>query len=144
MRAERRSPSDGLPWLLTNYRAASIEEQADGMFVRIHDVPAALEARTYQGEGSVVIEVIDPERPEAPERVLLDAGPDGARCTPTDRSPDLTVHLAALSAAYLGGTPPVAHRASASAAPTRARAGSLARVERLLRTPDEPWCSTFF
>ena len=75
------------------------------MFARLHDLPRALEARTYAGEGSVVLEVVDPERPEGPERVLLDAGPDGARCTSTERSPDLTVHLAALSGAYLGGTP---------------------------------------
>ena len=143
LRAERRSPSDVLPWLLTNYRAASIEEQADGMFVRIHDVPRALEARTYQGEGSVVIEVVDPERPEAPERVLLDVGPDGARCTSTDRSPDLTIHLAALSAAYLGGTP-LSRIATGFGGADEGSAGSLARVERFLRTPEEPWCSTFF
>jgi predicted acetyltransferase len=143
LRADRRSPSDALPWRLTNYRAASIEQQTDGMFARLHDLPAALEARTYTGEGSVVLEVVDPERPDAPQRVHLEAAPDGARCTPTDRSPDLTIHLAALSGAYLGGTP-LSRIAGAFGGADEGTAGALQRVERLFRTPDEPWCSTFF
>ena len=143
LRAERRSPSERLPWLLTNQRAATIVEQGDGMFARLHDLPRALEARTYSGEGSVVLEVVDPERPDAPERVLLDAGPDGARCTPTDRSPDLTIHLAALSGAYLGGTP-LSRIAIGFGGADEGSDGALERVERLFRTADEPWCSTFF
>lgn len=143
VRAERRSPSDPLPWRLDDYRAAAIVEQTDGMFARLHDVPRALEARTYAGEGRVVLEVIDPERPDARERLLLDAGPDGARCTPTDRSPDLTIHLAALSGAYLGGSP-LSRIAVGFGGVDEAASGSLALLERLLRTTDEPWCSTFF
>ncbi len=143
LRAERRSPSDPLPWRLTNYRAAAIVEQTDGMFVRLHDLPRALETRTYAGEGSVVLEVADPDRPNARERVLLDAGPDGARCRHTRRSPDLTIHLAALSGAYLGGSP-LFRIAAAFGGADEATEGALALVERLLRTPAEPWCSTFF
>jgi predicted acetyltransferase len=143
LRAERRSPSERLPWLITNQRAASIVEQGDGMFARLHDLCRALEARTYAGEGSVVLEVVDPERPEAPERVLLDARPDGARCTASKRSPDLTIHLAALSGAYLGGTD-LSRIAIGFGGADEGTAGALARVEGLLRTPDEPWCSTFF
>jgi predicted acetyltransferase len=143
LRAPRRSPSDRLPWRLTNYRAASIAEQTDGMFVRLHDLPRALEARTYAGQGSVVLEIIDPERPDAPERVHLDAGPDGARCTRTDRSPDLTIHLAALSGAYLGGTR-LSHIVAGFGGADEGTPGALDRVERLFRTADEPWCSTFF
>jgi predicted acetyltransferase len=143
LRAERRSPSERLPWLITNHRAASIVEQGDGMFARLHDLPRALEARTYAGEGSVVLEVVDPERPESPERVLLDVSPDGARCTPTDRTPDLTIHLAALSGAYLGGTP-LSRIAIAFGGADEGSAGAMTRVERLFRTLDEPWCSTFF
>lgn len=143
VRAERRGPGERLPWLLTNHRAAILEELGDGMFVRLHDLPAALEARTYDGEGSVVLEVVDPEAPRRPARVLLEAGPDGARCTPSDRSPDLTLHLAALSAAYLGGTP-LSLVALSFGGAHEGTPGTLAKVERLLRTHVEPWCSTFF
>ena len=143
VRAERRAPGDLLPWLLTNFRAALMIEPGDGMFARLHDLPRALEARAYEGEGSVVLEVIDPERPDRPERVLLDATRDGAHCRPTDRSPDLTVHLAALSGAYLGGTP-LSKLAIAFGGADEGSPGALRRTERLLRTADEPWCSTFF
>jgi predicted acetyltransferase len=143
VRAERRSPSERLPWHLTNPRAAVLVEQADGMFVRLHDVARALEARTYAGEGSLVIEVIDPETPGGRQRVALEAGRDGARAIPTDQSPDLTVHVAALGAAYLGGSP-LSLAAIATGGADEARPGALADAERLFRTPDEPWCSTFF
>jgi predicted acetyltransferase len=143
LRAERRSPSDRLPWLLTDLRAAVLEEASDGMFVRLHDLAAALEARTYEGEGSLVLEVIDPDAPDRPARIHLETGPDGARCTPTDRGADLTVHLAALSAAYLGGTP-LSRIAIAFGGLDEATSGAVARAERVFRTLDDPWSSTYF
>lgn len=143
LRAERRGPGELLPWLVTNLRAASMVEPGDGMFARLHDLPRALEARTYEGEGSVVLEVVDPDRPDTTERVLLDVGEGGARCAPTDRSPDLTIHLAALSGAYLGGTP-LSKLAIAFGGADEGSDGALGRVDRLFRTTDEPWCSTFF
>ena len=143
VRAERRYPSERLPWHLTNPRAAVLVEQADGLFVRLHDVARALEARTYAGEGSLVIEAVDPESPGGRQRVALEAGPDGARATATDRSPDLTIHTAALGAAYLGGSP-LSLAAIATGGADEGRPGALAEAERLFRTLDEPWCSTFF
>ena len=135
VKAEGRSPSERLPWLLTNARAAIPSELGDGMWVRLFDVPRALAARTYEREGRVVIEIVDPEA-GAPIRVELDATPDGATCRPTDRSPDLTLPVAALGAAYLGGArlrdaadrdrrgraPPGRPRGGRCAAPHRRRA----------------------
>ncbi len=141
VKAEGRSPSDGLPWLLTNARAANLREVGDGMWVRLHDVPRALAARTYEREGSAVLEILDPEQ-EAPIRVALDATPDGATCVATDRSPDLTISVAALGAAYLGGTR--LRDAVIATGADEHRPGTLAAVDALLRTADEPWCSTFF
>ena len=72
----------------------------------------------------------------------LDATPAGATCTPTDRSPDLTLDAAALGAAYLGGTrlrDAVATRGSDEHTPD-----ALARADALFATLDSPWCSTFF
>jgi len=143
VRAERRSPSERLPWHLTNPRAAVLVEQTDGMFVRLHDVARALEARTYAGEGSLVLEVIDPETPGGRQRVALEAGPDGARARSTDQSPDLTVHAAAIGAAYLGGSP-LSLAAIATGGADEGRPGALAEGEWLFRTLDEPWSSTFF
>jgi len=106
------------------------------------DVPRALEARTYEREARLVLEVIDAEAPDGRMRVELDAGPAGATCRPTDRGADLTLDVAALGAVYLGGArlrdAVLAHGAD------EYRSGALAEADDLLRTGDVPWCSTFF
>jgi predicted acetyltransferase len=142
VKAESRSPSDRLRWLLTNARAAVISDVGDGIWVRLLDVRRALEARTYEREGSLVLEIIDPEADGGRVRVLLDAAPEGATCRDTDRSPDLTLDVAALGAAYLGGTR--LRDAVLATGVDEHRAGALADAEAIFRTADEPWCSTFF
>ena len=140
--ANRRSPSDPLPWLLSNARAARVTEAGDGLWVRLLDVPRALEARTYERTGSLVLEVVDDDAAGGRTRFLLDASADGATCRSTDRSADLTIHVAALGAAYLGGSPlTFAVRGRGF---DEHRPGALAEADALLRTIDEPWCSTFF
>ena len=139
--AEGRSPSDRLPWLLTNARAAVSSDVGDGLWVRLFDVPRALEARSWARAGTLVLEVIDGEV-GAPIRLALDASPDGATCRPTGRSPDLTLPVAALGAVYLGGTR-LRDVAIATGADEHRR-GALAEAEALFRTADEPWCSTGF
>jgi predicted acetyltransferase len=142
VRAERRSPSDRLPWLLTNARAAEMSDVLDGLWVRLFDVAGALAARTYAGDGDLVLEVIDPAAAGGRLRVRLEAGTNGARCTPTDAQPDLTIDIAALGAIYLGGTR--LRDAVLATGYDEHRAGALLEAERLFRTAAEPWCSTFF
>lgn len=140
--AERRSPSERLPWLLSNARDVRLSDLGDGMWVRLFDVPRALEARAYDAQGSLVLELVDAEAKGGRTRMHLDAGPDGATCRLTDRSPDLTLDVSALSAAYLGGTR--LRDAVLATGADEHREGALARADRLLRSADEPWCSTFF
>jgi len=139
--AEGRSPSERLPWLLTNHRAAVPSDVGEGLWVRLFDVPRALEARTYERAASLVLEVVDAEL-GAPVRVALEASPDGVSCTMTDRFADLTLPVAALGAAYLGGTR--LRDAVIGTGADEHRAGALAEADALFRTADEPWCSTFF
>jgi predicted acetyltransferase len=144
IKAERRSPSERLPWLLTNARAAEPSEVGDGLWVCLLDIPRALAARAYERECAIVIEAVERAGTdgETRTRVALDAGPHGATCAPTDRSPDLTVATAALGAAYLGGTrlrDAVAARGADEHTP-----GALAKADALFATLDSPWCSTFF
>ena len=143
VKAERRSLSDRLPWLLTNARAARAEDVADGMWVRLFDVPRALEARGYEREGSLVLEVVDAEAPGGRARLRLDAGPNGTTCRPTDRSPDLTLDVAALGSAYLGGYP-LRYAVFARGGADEHSEGALAVADALFRTLDEPICTTFF
>jgi len=142
VKAESRPLSERLPWLLTNARAARATNAGDYLWVRLFDVAAALEARSYERAGSVVLEVVDAEASGGRHRLLLDASPEGATCRPTDRAPEITVPVAALGGAYLGGT-----RLRDIVLTTGAdehRAGALSLADALLRAGDEPWCSTFF
>jgi predicted acetyltransferase len=142
VKAERRSPSERLPWLLTNARAATPSDPGETIWVRLFDIPRALEARTYEREGSIVLEILDPEAPGGRARVHLEAGPRGATARPTKRSPELTLDVSALGAAYLGGAR--LRDAVVARGVDEHRAGALASATALLRTLDEPWCSTFF
>jgi phage terminase large subunit-like protein len=65
-----------------------------------------------------------------------------ATCTRTEADADLTTDVRALGAAYLGGTRLVDATLAGDA--TEHRAGALRDADRLFRTSDEPWCSTWF
>jgi predicted acetyltransferase len=142
IRAEGRSPSERLPWLLTNARALTVSDLGDATWVRLFDLPRALEARAYEREARLVLEVIDAEAPGGRLRLELDAGPGGSRCRTTERSPDLTLDVAAVGGAFLGGTP--LRVAVLARGVDEHRDGALADADALFRTLDEPWCSTFF
>ena len=142
VKLEGRREDEPVRWLLTNARAAQQADAGDALWVRLFDVPRALEARAYERAGSLVLEVVDDAAWGGTRSLLLDASPEGATCRPTDRSPDLTLPVAALSGAYLGGTR-LRDLALATGADEH-RPGALAEADSLLRTADEPWCSTFF
>jgi predicted acetyltransferase len=144
VKAEKRSPSERLPWLLTNARAAVPSDVGEGMWLKLLDIPMALAARSYERAASLVLEIIERDGPdgERQTRVLLDASPDGATAAATDRSPDLTVDAAAIGAAYLGGTR--LHDAVLARGWDEHRPGALADADALFTTLDPPWCSTFF
>jgi len=92
---------DPLPELLTDRRAARITGVRDETWLRIVDVAATLDARTYSGDDAVTLRVDDPVLPENSGTYLI--SPDGA--TVTDRPAQLTAGVEALGAALLGGTP---------------------------------------
>jgi predicted acetyltransferase len=142
VRAEFRPVSERLPWLLADGRHAQVSDVVDGMWLRLLDVQGALAARRYEREDRLILEVIDPEAAGGRVRVKVDGGPDGATASETTESPDLTVGVGPLSAAYLGGTR--LRDAVAAGGGDEHRPRALARADALLRTADEPWCSTFF
>ena len=145
-RRSRRSAAsrrERLPWLLTNARALDVSDVGDGMWLRLMDVPRALGARTYEREGSIVLEVVDRRLP-ADERGS--SSRPGRRVPPareTDRPAELTLDV-------VGPRRRVPRRdrrsddAAAASRRRRASAGALADADALFRTLDEPWCSTFF
>ena len=136
-----RPPDDPLPFHLVDGRAATFGDVFDHLWARVVDVPRALTARGYLSAGSLVLAVVDAGG-HAGGRWALDAGPDGATCTPTDRPADLTVPVSALGAAYLG-----AHtwaRLAAAGLVDEERPGAVARATALFATERRPFCSTGF
>ena len=73
----RSHPADPLPYLLTDSRLVRTTASEDGLWLRIMDVPAALEARTYQADLDTVIEVGDEFRSDGGRFALQirDGGP---------------------------------------------------------------------
>jgi predicted acetyltransferase len=140
--ARARSHADRIAYRLTNPRAAVVTEDLDALWVRLFDVPRALAARTYERAGSLVLEVVDGAAAGGRWRLALDGSPDGATCMPTDRSPDLTIPVAALGSVYLGAHDlrDVVLRLGAD----EHRSGALAEAATMFRTAREPWSSTFF
>jgi predicted acetyltransferase len=142
IRVENRPPTEPLRWYLTNARAAAVSEVGDGLWVRLMDVPRALAARGYESEGRIVLELVDELADGGRQRLELDATPDGANCRRTDATADLTLPIAAVGAAYLGGTS--LRDAVLGTGVDEHRAGALDAADRLFRTATTPWCSTFF
>jgi predicted acetyltransferase len=142
VKAPNRPVDDPLPWLLSNARAADVGRVGDRLWVRILDLPRALEARAYERAGSLVLEVVDDAAWGGTRRWRLDAGPDGATCAEAAADPDLTVPIAALGAAYLGGSR--LRDVVRATGCDEHREGALAEADALFRTADAPWCSTFF
>jgi len=133
-------PGSVLPAVVADSRRVE-QTISDGMWVRILDVPAALNARRYQIEDRLVFEVADPFRGSAAGAFLLEGGPDGATCEPTKGAPDIRLDVRELGSVYLGGL----------TFSELARAGLVEGTPGALRTADlmfgwtiPPWCPEVF
>ena len=97
-----RPVDEPLLWMLADPRRL-VRRPSDSLWVRIVDVTSALEGRRYASSGRVILDVRDQLCPWNEGRYELEAGPDGARCLPSDAEPDVVLSAADLGAVYLGG-----------------------------------------
>jgi len=141
VRSGYRAPDDLLPLLLPDPRAARVVTQADWLWLRVLDVPRALEARTYATEGALVLDVRDATG-LAGGRFLLEVSPSGASCVPTSREADLALDVAETGALCLGDESPV--RLAALGRLDEHRAGAAATADALFRVPRRAWCPDVF
>jgi predicted acetyltransferase len=118
-------PADPLPYLLTDHRAVRLTHSEDALWLRFMDVPAVLEARTYQADLSAVIDVSDGFRDDG-GRFALEVRDGRARCTPTTAEADIQMSLDVLGSLYLG-----AHKASSFASANRLRTSEPGLIGRL-------------
>ncbi|MGH4029463.1 GNAT family N-acetyltransferase [Actinomycetota bacterium Odt1-20B] len=136
-----RAPDDLLPDLLPDPRAAAVTTRADWLWLRILDVVRALEARTYRGSGSLVLEVRD-RAGYAAGRFRLDAGAGGARCVPTGERAQLSLDVAELSSLWLGGAS--AERFAALGRVAAEEEGADRVADALFGVSRSPWCPDIF
>ncbi len=116
----------------------------DANWLRIIELPAALEGRSYRGPGSLVFEVSDDFCPwNAGTWQLSVPESDGvAKVTGTRAAPDLSMDIQDLATVYLGGFN-VAQLAAAGRV-KECRPGALAAADALFATSTIPWNSTMF
>ena len=138
--AHNRPSDDPLLWMLADPRRLR-RLRLDNLWLRILDVPGALEGRTYLADGRLVLDVRDPFGPWAAGRVEIDVEDGNARCRPSDAPGDLTLGAGELAAVYLGGV----------SATVLARAGRIEGSPEALRLADAlfawhtaPWCADQF
>ncbi|MFF3482002.1 GNAT family N-acetyltransferase [Streptomyces sp. NPDC002701] len=97
-----RPVDDAWQHLVSDNRRCAVAPR-DSLHVRLVDVGAALEARTYQAPVDVVFDVADPFCPWNEGRWRLTGDAKGASCARTSDAADLSLSVRELGAAYLGG-----------------------------------------
>lgn len=118
-------PADPLPYMLEDSRVVRTTGAQDELWLRLMDVSAALEARSYRADVEAVIDVVDGFRSDG-GRFALEIRGGRARCIPTDAPADFTMGLDVLGSVYLG-----VHSAAILAAAGRLRGGSPRRLADL-------------
>jgi predicted acetyltransferase len=114
----------------------------DGLWVRLVDAAAALEARSYAGGDEVVLELEDERCPWNHGRRLLTASPAGAALDVTERQADVRLSIAELGAAYLGGI--TFEQLARAGRIDEVTPGAVDRLDALFRTGAAPWCADEF
>lgn len=114
---------------------------SNGLWVRVVDVPAALEARGYQGDGAVSLEVHDPLLEGNSKTWRLEVGGGKGRVEKTGDEGDVRVGIAELGALYLGQFTFAQMHAAGRIEGT---AEAIARADDLWRTRVAPWCPEIF
>ena len=98
---------DPLAWALADPRCIESSDGRDMLWLRILNVPAALEARHYPVDGRLVLDVLDPLGLTAGTFALEVTGGEVAVVRLEKEEADLTLDVSALSSIYLGGVSPV-------------------------------------
>ncbi|MFF3642384.1 GNAT family N-acetyltransferase [Streptomyces sp. NPDC002564] len=134
--AHSRPVDDPLLQLVSDVRRCDLSVR-DALYVRLVEVGAALQARTYQAPVDVVFEVEDDFCAWNAGRWRLTGDAKGASCERTDDVADLALSVRELGAAYLGGVSLVS---LAGAGRVReARRGALAEASVAFGSSAAPW-----
>jgi predicted acetyltransferase len=115
---------------------------SDGVWMRIVDVKAALEARGYAAEGSVVLDVSDSFMPDVAGRWRLTVSNGTGLAEPTSDAVDIQMDITDLGAVYMGG-----FRFASLARANRTvecTDGARATADAMFASTEAPWCPEVF
>ena len=110
----------------------------EGLWTRVIDVEAALAARSFAGEGEIVLEVTDALCAWNAGRWRVSA----AGVDRTDAEPDVRLGIRELGSVYLGGF--TFAQLARAVRIEELRDGAVARADELFRTDPPPWCPELF
>jgi GNAT superfamily N-acetyltransferase len=114
----------------------------DSLWLRLVDLPAALAARGYESDCDVVVEVADEQAPWNAGRWRIRVKEGVGEATLTDDTAQVALPVAALGAAYLGGTSLAElHRAGVIA---EHDPGAVRELSRAFRTDVGPYAARGF
>jgi len=129
-----------LIWLATDGRR--VERRVhDTLWVRLIDVSAALAGRRYQGDGTLVVRVVDTYCPwnDGTYRLTVEHG--AGACTRSTAEPDLTLTASTLAALYLGGR---SATMLADAGLIDGASEAVVAADTMFRWDRAPWCPEVF
>ncbi|MFJ6566144.1 GNAT family N-acetyltransferase [Streptomyces sp. NPDC091292] len=136
LRVRNRPVDDAWQQFVSDIRRCNVRAR-DSLHVRLVELGAALEARTYQTPLDVVFDVEDAFCPWNEGRWRLTGDHKGASCKRTDDAPDLALSVRELAAAYLGG---VSLTSLGAAGRVReVRAGALSEASIAFGSDVAPW-----
>ena len=130
-----RPLDDPIRGLLAEWRYHHVKQIADGLWLSLLDVSAALEARRYPADGELVLELEG-------AALLLEVRDGEGSCAPTGRRAEIALDAPALASTFLGG-----YRFTALREAMRLRElvpGACVRADSMFRAEREPWCSFEF
>jgi predicted acetyltransferase len=132
---------DALRWKVPDHRRVT-RKRWDAMHLRVLDVVAALEARTYARDGRLTLTVEDPFLPDVGGTFALTVEGGSGSCRRVDPAPtDVMLSVVELSSLYLGHghVAPLAEAGRLRGAPV-----ALRDLGRMFRGDVEPWCEEVF
>lgn len=140
VRALNVPTDEPLRWLLRDPKYLRVTQVRDFLWLRVLDVAAALAARGYGAEDHLVLEVEDSHLVGNGGRYALTAEFSRAECVRSTEHAELSLDVAALAAAYLGGT---SFTALARAGRVReCKSGAIQRADALFASSPHPWTVT--
>ena len=137
IKAAHRPVDEELRWMLADPRRL-ISSSEDRSWVRLVDVKAAFEKRSFSSEGSITLRIKDDFLPWNDGVYTLSTDGNDCEFTVSEKSPDITLSTSDVAAAYLGGV-----RFSLLARSGRIyedTAGSVELLDKLFSTDRMPWC----